>query len=148
MRYIILFAMFLMPHTVIGETPDQDSRAIDCLAKNMYYEARGEILKGIKAVGHVTMNRVKANGFPNSVCGVVTQKIKSQCQFSWVCMKSLPRIRQEIYDDIKQMAEEIYYGESHDPTKGATHFHSKHINPGWSKHKRTANIGNHVFYKA
>jgi spore germination cell wall hydrolase CwlJ-like protein len=146
MRSIILTTLLLVPFGVTSENSNPEDQAIDCLAKNMYYEARGEGTRGIEAVGHVTMNRVKAPGFPSSVCEVVSQKIKKTCQFSWVCMRNLPRIRLENWDEIRELAEQIYRGEKHDHTKGATHFHSRSINPGWNL-RLTTSIGQHLFYR-
>lgn len=121
---------------------------ISCLAHNIYHEARGEPVKGQIAVGMVTMNRAKNNKFPSSVCGVVTQKVKNTCQFSWVCMKRLPKIKDEVYANIKELAEKIYFGDIKDITKGATFFHNNEVKPAWSETKQmTAVIGNHVFYR-
>lgn len=50
-----------------------------CLVKNLYWEARGEDYKGMRAVAQVTLNRVKADQWPDTVCGVVRQPK----QFSW-----------------------------------------------------------------
>lgn len=127
---------------------DRVEEEIECLAQNIYYEARGEPKKGKIAVGHVTLNRVKNKNYPDSVCEVVTQKYKSTCQFSWFCMPKLPRIREELYADIRRLAENIYYGEIKDVTNGATHFHSVNVYPVWAETKRvTAQIGNHIFYR-
>jgi spore germination cell wall hydrolase CwlJ-like protein len=134
--------------TVSSGVFDRVEEEINCLAQNIYYEARGEPRKGKIAVGHVTLNRVKSKGYPNSVCGVISQKHKKTCQFSWMCMPKLPKIRQDLYDDIRSLAESIYYGEIKDVTGGATHFHSVHIQPIWANTKRmTTQIGNHLFYR-
>lgn len=50
-----------------------------CLVKNVYWEARGESRAGMKAVAQVTLNRVRAAQWPDSVCEVVRQPR----QFSW-----------------------------------------------------------------
>ena len=48
---------------------------IMCLAKNIYYEARGEPLHGKIAVAQVTLNRVThRTQFEASICGVVYAK--------------------------------------------------------------------------
>ena len=62
-------------------------REVDCLAKNIYFEAGSESRAGKIAVAEVTMNRVKSREFPRSVCGVVYQKSRNICQFSWVCSR-------------------------------------------------------------
>ena len=58
---------------------------VECLAQNMYFESGHESEKGQIAVGMVTMNRVKSGEYPTTICGVVKQKVKSTCQFSWYC---------------------------------------------------------------
>ena len=45
----------------------------ECLAMNIYHEARSERTAGMWAVGDVTINRVKHASYPNTICGVVTQ---------------------------------------------------------------------------
>src|SRR5579885_1777609 len=44
---------------------------LECLAENVYFEARGEPLEGQFAVAEVTLNRTEARNFPHTVCGVV-----------------------------------------------------------------------------
>ena len=50
-----------------------------CMAQNIYYEARGESLKGKQAVGNVVLNRVDHKKYPNTVCGVVYEAKR----YSW-----------------------------------------------------------------
>jgi len=70
-------------HTgVVVSAPDPialTSTDVECLAKNIYFEARGENIKGQLAVGLVTINRMKDERWPDDVCGVVYQNK----QFSW-----------------------------------------------------------------
>ena len=65
---------------------------VECLALNIYHEARNQPTAGKLAVAQVTLNRVKHDRFPNTICGVVYQgyylnnnPIKHKCQFSWWC---------------------------------------------------------------
>lgn len=132
-------------------------KEIECLADNMYYEAGYEPKEGKIAVALVTLNRVK-HGFEDSVCGVVKQKTKSTCQFSWWCedkprMSSLHKSdklseRQKmVYNDIKDLAVYVYmnYEVMKDNTMGALYYHANYVNPKW-KLKKTVVIGNHIFY--
>ena len=65
----------------------------ECLAKNIYFEARNEPFVGQFAVALVTLNRVHDSAFPNTICEVVYEGIhtasgfpkKHRCQFSWYC---------------------------------------------------------------
>ncbi len=135
------------PHTVARISEKQ----LECLAKNMYFEAKNEPDMGIKAVGFVTMNRVADAAFPKTICGVVYQREGSVCQFSWVCQKGRgPAINnQDQYQHIKNMAREIaeHHNTSkrYDPTKGSLFFHAAYINPRWKLH-RNIKIGQHIFY--
>ena len=47
---------------------------IQCLARNIYYEAGSEPEEGKVAVGLVTLNRANTPNYPSTVCGVVKQK--------------------------------------------------------------------------
>lgn len=116
---------------------------IDCIARNVYHESRGEGTKGMLAVAHVTINRVKSGRFASTPCGVVFQAH----QFSWV--RNRPKIQdQEQYKEVKQLVKGVVEGQYRDVTGGATYFHTRSIRPYWSnKMNCTARIGNHVFYK-
>jgi spore germination cell wall hydrolase CwlJ-like protein len=55
-------------------TPFLSDRDVDCLARNIFYEAGSESTEGKVAVGMVTINRVQDPRYPQNVCGVVRQK--------------------------------------------------------------------------
>ena len=64
------------------------SNEINCLALNLYFEARDQDKEGQIAVGLVTINRVLSKHYPNSICDVVWQQNKNKkgnliAQFSW-----------------------------------------------------------------
>ena len=58
-----------------------------CLTEALYFEARGETLKGQLAVAEVILNRVDNRKYPDSICGVITQGAskRHKCQFSFKC---------------------------------------------------------------
>lgn len=123
-------------------------REVECLAKNIYYEAGSEPYNGKLAVAQVTMNRVKSNQFPRTVCGVVYQKTKGTCQFSWVCQDGLqPRYGQAWKESLK-IAENILINKrSYNVVGGAKFFHATYVDPAWSNTKKVVKqIGNHIFY--
>lgn len=133
--------------------PSVPSKQVECLARNMYFEAKNEPDEGIKAVGFVTMNRVADESFPKTICGVVHQKINKVCQFSWVCLpkKHLVIRDQELYNRIYGMAVVIANGHSgislYDPSRGSLFFHATYVSPSWkAKLKRRVKIGGHIFY--
>lgn len=123
--------------------PSSQSSEIKCLADNIYHEAKGEGMLGWKAVGHVTMNRVKSGKFANNVCGVVYQKK----QFSWVGKKKRASQSNYTYQEISELAKEIYnnHENMNDITKGSIYFHASYVKPRWKLTKRIR-IGKHIFY--
>jgi spore germination cell wall hydrolase CwlJ-like protein len=132
-----------------------DKNEINCLAKNMYFEARGEPKKGQLAVGFVTLNRVKNSRFPNTICKVVYQKGRNKkkrlvAQFSWTLDKysNIPP-KTKLWNVVYHRARTMVIHKSHDFTGGATFFHATYILPYWAKHlKYLMRINNHKFYKA
>lgn len=117
---------------------------IDCLAHNIYHEARGESIKGQIAVAAVTMNRLLAQGYPSSICKVVYQPY----QFSWVKLLSnhSPKNKTQ-YQMAHAIATNYLQGRLKDPTLGSLFYHANYVLPKWAKkltHKVT--IGNHIFY--
>ena len=55
-------------------TPFLSDKDVDCLARNIFYEAGSEPIEGKVAVGMVTINRTQDERYPQSVCGVVRQR--------------------------------------------------------------------------
>ena len=116
---------------------------IECLAENIYHEARGESIKGQKAVANVTINRMKSKKFPNDICGVVFQKK----QFSWTNSGKKKIDNHDEYEKIKKLATQIY--ESKESIVGnAMYYHTDKVRLVWTKNlKKVANIGSHIFYE-
>jgi spore germination cell wall hydrolase CwlJ-like protein len=112
--------------------------AILCSALNLHHEARGESILGQYAVVHVTRNRAKYN--PDKVCGIVF----AHKQFSWTI--NMSGHNSHDFEKAIHIAHMAWL--SQDITYGATHYHSVQIRPYWAaKMKRTARIGNHIFYR-
>jgi hypothetical protein len=127
------------------------SEEIECLAQNIYFEARSESEQGQRAVGHVVMNRVAAKGYPNSICAVVKQggeKRRFRCQFSWWCDgRSDQPMNRKAWQRSLELAKAIYRGDSKDPTGGALWYHAEYVKPVWSSALVFARkIGQHLFY--
>lgn len=129
-------------------------RQLECLARNVYYEARGEPYEGKIAVAQVTVNRARSGKFPDDVCEVVYQKTRKSddtviCQFSWWCMPELKAqpISIHAYRESYKIAKQVLlYGEELPHLKQALFFHAQYIAPGWNR-ERVAHIGQHIFYK-
>jgi spore germination cell wall hydrolase CwlJ-like protein len=122
-----------------------------CLAKALYFEARGESVKGQFAVAEVILNRVDSRKYPNSICGVVGQGAgrRNGCQFSFMCDGHADNIREKAaYDRVAKIARLMMDGAPRELTKGATHFHTTNIRPSWARRfPNTARIGSHLFYR-
>ena len=137
---------------------------VECLALNMYHEARNQGTAGILAVSAVVLNRVKDQRFPNSICEVIYQgpvreswkrngtyfPIKTKCQFVWYCDgKSDTPHDEKQYQRLLEISKAILYKDMPvvDITDGALFYHADHIKPGWARTKqRTTEIGDHIFY--
>src|SRR5690606_4966325 len=75
-----------------------------CLATAIYFEARGESLKGQAAVAQVVLNRVRNPAYPSTVCGVVyqNQHLRNRCQFSFACDGRKDRITSPAHYKVAQ----------------------------------------------
>lgn len=127
------------------------SANLDCLALNIYHEARGEPETGKIAVAQVVMNRVSDRRFPNDVCAVVKQRGKlssTGCHFSWWCDGRSDEPREpSAWADSRLLAQKIFDGGMEDPTGGALWYHADYVQPGWREGKiQGAKIGQHIFY--
>lgn len=153
-----------------------DVDQIHCLAKNIYFEARGESTNGKIAVANVTMNRVFNRKYPNTICGVVEQAVYSRwwrehhnrlvpvkwkCQFSWFCDGKSDNIRLTKDDGTVigpnmiawqkslEIAIGVVKGRYTDNTNGATHYYNPRLaDPKWAAaYQHVAVIENHSFHK-
>ena len=150
------------PTTPVKELVYQDNylTELECLQKNIYFEAAIESTAGKLAVAHVTSNRVKSTRYPNSYCEVVHEgkhyssgfPMRDRCQFSWYCDgKHDTPYPGPTWKKTQQLAE-YYMKHKHlfkDITDGATHYHADYIdNPRWSKFlEKTVKIDTHIFYR-
>ena len=114
-----------------------------CMAVAVFYESKGEPLKGQMAVAHVILNRVGSARFPNSVCGVVTQR----SQFSFVRGGRLPTARAGgQWETAKAVARAAMADDWDSPVGRAMYFHAARVSPRWNR-VQVATVGNHVFYR-
>ena len=128
------------------------TRQLDCLTRNIYWEAATEPFEGKVAVAQVTINRVASGKFAADICGVVYQKNviydKVVCQFSWFCDGS-SKVR-PIYPAHWKEAEEVakkvlLEGFRLPSVKNALYFHADYVKPQWGK-PQVAKFGRHIFY--
>lgn len=131
-----------------GDEPLED--AITCLARTIYWEARGRETAALEVIANVVMNRVGHEGFPNSVCGVVKQGHEhGACQFSWWCDGRPDDAKEdESYAIAKEIARKALNRQLNDRTHGALYFHHQTVAPNWSKeYLKTAEVDQFIFYK-
>ena len=170
--FIVAISTVAISATV--ELDREDFTAAQCLALNVYHEARDQGTAGLFGVTSVVLNRVNDSRFPNTICEVVYQgptkeswktkqhknlsndkriyyPIRDKCQFSWYCdgKSDIPH-NKEKYQEILDIIESILYNELPfvDITDGALFYHADYVNPSWAKTKqRTTEIDDHIFYR-
>lgn len=135
------------------------SAQMECLALNVYFEARNQSYNGKLSVSQVVLNRVQDSRYPSTVCGVVYQgyktssgsMIRHKCQFSWYCdgKSDVPK-EQDAWIKAKQVAQDAYllHTNGFDLTEGSTHYHTTYVNPYWSKaYTYVKRVDDHYFYR-
>ncbi|MDH4985960.1 cell wall hydrolase [Aminobacter anthyllidis] len=123
-----------------------------CLANGVYFEARGESLRGQAAVAQVILNRVRNPAYPGSICGVVYQNDGwfNRCQFSFACDGIKDRVANAShYKTAQDVAMAVTAGKIFIPEVGSsTHYYANYVNPGWARGmKKMTKIGLHIFYR-
>ncbi|MGE7955350.1 cell wall hydrolase [Pseudomonas sp. NPDC089530] len=131
-----------------GVAPLDD--AITCLARSIYWEAKGGAAADMEGVASVVLNRLGHEGFPDTVCGVVKQGSEQHaCQFSWWCDGRADQVQEdEPYASAKEIARKALNQQLKDRTGGALYFHDRHVHPEWAReYRKTAETGKFLFYK-
>lgn len=128
----------------VNERVNYTKKDLDCLTRNIYYEARGEDDRGKLAVAQVTINRLKTGYWGNTICRVVYAK----AQFSWTLMKKLPYPSAELLAQSEEVARKVLEGHRIRGLSRSLYYHAIHIqDPKWADTRYEAGqIGNHVFY--
>jgi spore germination cell wall hydrolase CwlJ-like protein len=126
---------------------------LDCLTRNIYWEAASEPFESKVGVAQVTLNRVESGRFASSVCGVVYQKNvvydRVFCQFSWYCENSYKTrpIHKTAWRESEEVAKKVLLEGFRLPgLKEALFYHATTISPRW-KNEKLATFGGHIFYK-
>ena len=132
-----------------GKTREKSEK---CLANAVYFEARGEPVRGQIAVAQVVMNRVFSPFYPNSVCGVVYQNAnrRNACQFTFAC-DGIPDVVTEpdAWARAKRIAKDMLDGKLWMPEVAkSTHYHAYWVHPDWvAEMRKIYSIGVHIFYR-
>ena len=131
---------------------------VQCMALNVYYEARGSNLADQASVADVVMNRVNDRRYPNTICEVIKQGMKNAdgsmkrnaCQFSWYCDGKSDNPRdQDRWVEAQSIAwNMVEENKFRGITEGATHYHATYVEPRWAKTLQlVGRIGAHIFYR-
>lgn len=147
----------------VREVVEVDERQLECMALNMYFEARNQkTTEAMAAVGYTVLNRVASPRYPNTICGVVYQGqrdsngnyIRNRCQFSWVCdgKADVPNTRHpgeaKAWKKANEVALQVLTGTIDNPVGSATMYHATYVNPRWAKaYNMVAQIEDHIFYE-
>jgi len=162
MKYLLL-ALLTLISGAQAEELIEDSE-IECLALNIYHEARGSSFVDQASVADVTLNRVESTAYPNTVCGVIYQAqlsqwhldrgrevpVRNKCQFSWYCDGKSDKPK-----DVDAYTKAIYlaynmltHGDYRGITEGSTHYHAHYVSPSWARRfVFVSRIGDHFYYK-
>jgi hypothetical protein len=128
------------------------AKAEKCLANAIYFEARGESVRGQIAVAQVVMNRVFSPFYPHDVCGVVYQNSNKHlaCQFTFAC-DGIPDVVTEpaAWERAQRIARDMIGGKLWMPEVAkATHYHAYWVHPDWiNEMKKIYKLGVHAFYR-
>lgn len=133
---------------------DDKSRAKSekCLAEAVYFESRGEAVRGQMAVAQVVMNRVFSGKYPDTVCGAVYQNKHRHlaCQFTFACDNNADVIREpEMWERAKKISKAMLDGQIWLPEVGkSTHYHAYWVRPSWvAEMRKMYKTGVHTFYR-
>jgi spore germination cell wall hydrolase CwlJ-like protein len=128
-------------------------RKIECMTRNIYYEASHEPPEGKIAVAQVVMNRAASSQFPDDVCQVIAQKTVFHsvvvCQFTWLCDGSVERrrISPAMWEESRVAAKKVLLEGFRLPSlENALFYHADYVNPRW-RLDEVARIGRHIFYQ-
>lgn len=150
--FLLIGALFAAP--VQANTSNMplewDQAEFECMALNMYHEARQEGYFGMIAVGWVVLNRMDDPKFPDSACKVIRQGGHLRvCQFSWYCDgKSDTPHEVHAWRMAQIAARDLITGLYDDVTGGALFYHATYVSPGWAKRlERTEQFGQHIYYR-
>jgi spore germination cell wall hydrolase CwlJ-like protein len=123
-----------------------------CLTEVVYFEARGEAVRGQIAVAQVVLNRAFSGFYPNTVCGVVYQNKHRHlaCQFTFACDNNRDVVKEpEMWERAKKIAKAMLDGQIWLPEVAkSTHYHAYWVRPSWvNEMKKMYKFGVHTFYR-
>ena len=159
-NFIIAASLFFVANPASAQNFELEKLfpEVQCMALNVYYEARGSNLADQASVADVVMNRVNDRRYPNTICEVIKQGMKNAdgsmkrnaCQFSWYCDGKSDNPRdQDRWVEAQSIAwNMVEENKFRGITEGATHYHATYVEPRWAKTLQlVGRIGAHIFYR-
>ncbi len=140
------------PAERLGLTGAERAKSQKCLANAVYFESRGEPVRGQIAVAQVVLNRVFSPFYPNNVCDVVYQNVHrhNSCQFTFAC-DGIPDVVTEpdAWTRAERIARDMLDGKLWMPEVAkSTHYHANYVRPNWiGEMKKLYHTGIHSFYR-
>jgi spore germination cell wall hydrolase CwlJ-like protein len=125
------------------------AKAEKCLANAVYFESRGESVRGQIAVAQVVLNGDFSPFYPNDVCGVDYQNAHrhNACQFTFAC-DGIPDIVTEAdaWEHAKRITRDMLGGKLWMPeVSQSTHYHAEWVRPDWDNEmKKIYKLGVHT----
>ena len=127
------------------------SIAVDTLARTVWGEARGEGTQGMQAVANVICNRAaNPSWWGSGIVDVCEKPYQFSCwnktDPNYMKLTTVDTSDAQFCEALR-LSRLACAGLLPDITGGATHYHTKSIQPEWaSELKQTAMYGSHVFY--
>jgi spore germination cell wall hydrolase CwlJ-like protein len=142
----VTFSGTLEQQVAAAARVETDNREQDCLASAVYFEARGEELKGQLAVADVVLNRTASPKYPDTICEVVEQP----WQFSFVnATGRIPEADRssEAWRNAVAIARIAQAGTARAVDSDVLWYHADYVSPSWGRRlARQDKIGLHIFY--
>lgn len=140
------------PAERLGLDEKSRAKAERCLTDAIYFEARGEAVRGQIAVAQVVLNRAFSGYYPTTVCGVVYQNANRHlsCQFTFACDGIRDVVKEpDMWERAKKIAKASLDGRLWLPEVGkSTHYHAYWVRPSWvNEMKKMYKYGVHTFYR-
>lgn len=114
---------------------------IDCMTRAMYFESNRSSREGMIAVGSVVMNRVQSEAFPDTVCGVVSQRN----QFAPGVMTK--KMNSRSVPLARSAAQSVLRGERHPNIASAKFFHAAWYQASYNNMHYVLTTGGNAFYE-
>lgn len=142
-----------------SEVSKEHEEALYIMALTMWGEARAHGHKGMRAVGHVILNRAKADRpmFGKGIRGVALKRRQFSCwnkgdpnREAMRNIGSLPEGSPDHrrWEEAKKLASDILTGKDRDITGGALFYHTTDVDPAWATGiEPIRTVADHVFYR-